>query len=68
MSNSYIPYSSWDGESFWINSQEAYGRDFPTLNDALVYGAFQVKKDEEAVAEYSKNYMPLSAEKIKEFM
>lgn len=36
----YIPYSSWDGASFWIPSQR-FGRDYPTLQDALDDGAFQ---------------------------
>lgn len=45
----YIPYSSWDGEAFWIQA-EAWGRDFPAWQEAEQFGAFKLSAEEDSLA------------------
>jgi hypothetical protein len=60
----FIPYSSWDNVSFWIN-REIFGRDFPTWEEASNYGAFQIKNDKAASNLYKKLGTALTMEQIK---
>jgi hypothetical protein len=39
----YIGYSSWDGWSFWLPIY-LWGRDFPTVEEALEHGAINPTK------------------------
>lgn len=59
----YVPYSAFDGSSFWIPQSE-WGRDFVTLQDALDHGAVQFANDHAAVEQFRAESTGMTYEQI----